>query len=704
MRRRIVLSLLALFACSTTGAGLAVHYIASTTAEVTHLTNLHRIEEMRKHLVITIQAARSDLYTARAPLAQRADVITENVVNLEEAAARCSTCHHTPVIAGRIERIQGLIDQYQVALSYYITASANRARIATLEGDAAALGDELLRTTEEMAFEASRRVDEITATAMRRFDQARIILTITIVVTLLAAVAVAVRLTRSITRPIDQLVRATRAIAAGELGFSIPVTERNEFGELAEHFNAMSAGLRAGYAALQGEIEERKHAEARLLHDAFHDALTGLPNRALLLDRLQHVIDAARRHPGQRFAVLFLDLDRFKVINDTLGHIVGDHLLVAVGRLIETCLRPGDTVARLGGDEFGVILDEIADPDDAVLVADRVLSALGRSLAVDGHEVFVTTSIGVALGRPEHERPEQLLRDADIAMYQAKQKGKACAVVFDAAMHGDVVERLELEAELRKATERCDEFVLHYQPIFALPSRRLVGLEALVRWRHPRRGLLEAAQFVSLAEESGTIVPLGEWAIRTACAQLQSWRARSAVVGQVTMSVNVSGRQFRQPDVVDTIQRIVRQEGLEPHQLAVEITESVIMDDVAASTAKLSQLRDLGIQIHVDDFGTGYSSLSYLHRFPITAVKIDRSFVAGLPTHSESEEVIKAIVSIAESLGFDVIAEGVEQEAHAERLQLLRCALAQGFHLARPMPAEALEEWAATRARVIAVA
>jgi diguanylate cyclase (GGDEF)-like protein len=704
VRRKIVLSLLGLFACSTTGAALAVYYIASTTAEVTHLTDLHRIEEMRKHLVITIQAARSDLYTARAQLAQRADVITENVANLEEAAARCSTCHHTPVITGRIERIQGLIDQYQVALSYYITASANRERIATLEGDAARLGDELLQTTEDMAFEASRKVDQITASAMRRFDQARVILTITIVVTLLAAAAIAVRLTRSITRPIDQLVRATRAIAAGELGFSIPVTERNEFGELAGHFNDMSAALRAGYAALQGEIEERRHAEARLLHDAFHDALTGLPNRALLLDRLQQVIDAARRRPGQRFAVLFLDLDRFKVINDTLGHIVGDHLLVAVGRLIETCLRPGDTVARLGGDEFGVILDEISDPGDAILVADRILGALGHSLAVDGHEVFVTTSIGVALGRPEHERPEQLLRDADIAMYQAKQKGKACTVVFDAAMHGDVVERLELEADLRKAVERCDEFLLHYQPIFALPSRRLVGFEALVRWRHPRRGLLEASQFVSLAEESGTIVPLGEWAIRTACAQLQTWRARSVPLGQVTMSVNVSGRQFRQPEVVDTIQRIVRQEGIEPSHLAVEITESVIMDDVAASTAKLAQLRDLGIQIHVDDFGTGYSSLSYLHRFPITAVKIDRSFVAGLPTHSESEEVIKAIVSIAESLGFDVIAEGVEQEAHVERLQQLRCALAQGFYLSRPMPAEALEEWAATRARVIAVA
>jgi EAL domain-containing protein (putative c-di-GMP-specific phosphodiesterase class I) len=299
------------------------------------------------------------------------------------------------------------------------------------------------------------------------------------------------------------------------------------------------------------------------------------------------------------------------------------------------------------------------------------------------------------MGRPEHERPEQLLRDADIAMYQAKQKGKACVVVFDAAMHGDVVERLELEADLRKAVERCDEFHLCYQPIFTLEGRRLVGLEALLRWQHPRRGLLDASEFIPLAEESGTIVPLGEWAIRTACAQLYAWRS-SGALGRVTLSVNVSGRQFRQPEIVDTLQRIARQEAIDPRRLAVEITESVIMDDVGASAAKLAQLRDLGIQIHVDDFGTGYSSLSYLHRFPITAVKIDRSFVSGLPTHAESEEVIKAIVSIAESLGFDVIAEGVEGEGHATRLAALRCRLGQGYFLARPMDADALARWAAT--------
>jgi diguanylate cyclase (GGDEF)-like protein len=700
MRRKIVLSLLVLFACSTTGTALAVYFIGSTTAAVTRLSELHRVDEMRKHLIITIQAAQSDLYTARGSLAKRVDVITENVANLESAAARCSTCHHTPEITGRIDRLRELIDDYETALSYYITASANRARIGGLEAEAAALGQAVLKTTEEMALEASRRVEEVNAASMRRFDEARSILSATILLTLLAAVVIAVRLTRSITRPIDELVRATRAIAGGDLGFSIQLDERNEFDELAAYFNAMSAALREGYASLHGEIDERKRAEARLLHDAFHDALTGLPNRALLLDRLKHVIEARRRHAEQVFAVLFLDLDRFKVINDTLGHIVGDHLLVAVGHRIEACLRPGDTVARLGGDEFGVVLEEIADPPDALLVADRILSALGRSLAVDGHEIFVTTSIGIALPRDEHERPEQLLRDADIAMYQAKVKWKNCAVVFDAAMHGDVVDRLELEADLRRAVQHGDEFVLHYQPIFTLRGRKLVGLEALLRWRHPERGLLDASRFIPLAEECGVIVPMGEWAIRAACAQVRVWKETHPALALLTMSVNVSGRQFRRPDIVETIERIVREESTDPRLLAVEITESVVMEDVTASAEKLALLRARGIQIHVDDFGTGYSSLSYLHRFPITAVKIDRSFVAGLPAHAESEEVIKAIVSIAESLGFDVIAEGIEGEAHALRLEQLRCRLGQGFFLARPMAAGTLEAWFVARARV----
>ncbi len=702
MRRKIVLSLLVLFACSATGAVMAVAYIKNTTAMLTRLTELHRIEEMRQHLIMAIQAAQTDLYTVHTSLGQTVDVITENVAELEDAAHKCSACHHSPEIAARIDRIQVTIAGYQSALSYYITASANRERINKLKTDAAALGDELLDTTEDMAIQASRRVEASTTAALLRFDEARAILSITIVISFLAGIAIAVHLTTSITRPIDNLVKATRAIAAGDLGFSISMKERNEFGELAKHFNSMSAALRDGYAALQGEIEERKNAEAQLLYDAFHDALTGLPNRALFLDRLEHVITSGKRLQDELYAVLFLDLDRFKVINDSLGHLVGDHLLVAVGERIAACLRPGDTVARLGGDEFGVLLEDVEAPADALLIADRIQKSLARSVDVDGHEMFVTASIGVAVRSERYQRPEQVLRDADIAMYQAKLKGKACSEIFDAEMHGSVVDRLELEADLRRAVEHGQEFLLHFQPIVALRTAKLIGVEALIRWNQPRRGLLPATDFVPLAEESGIIVPMGEWAIRAACAQLRAWQDRVPALASVTMSVNVSGRQFRRPDIVETLHRIVRESGVDPRLVAVEVTESVIMDDVEESAAKLARLRDMGIQIHVDDFGTGYSSLSYLHRFPITAVKIDRSFVAGLPGHSESEEVIKAIVSIAESLDFDVIAEGVEEASHVAKLEELRCRYGQGFFLSRPMATEEIEAWVATQARSVA--
>jgi EAL domain-containing protein (putative c-di-GMP-specific phosphodiesterase class I) len=286
-----------------------------------------------------------------------------------------------------------------------------------------------------------------------------------------------------------------------------------------------------------------------------------------------------------------------------------------------------------------------------------------------------------------------MMCNADAAMYVAKRRGPGLVEIFDEDASHRSLDRLDLGSDLAFALDR-GELTVYYQPIFDIASGTILRLEALARWHHPRRGMVPPSVFIPLAEESGTIVPLGEWAIRAACAQLYAWRGAGAL-SDVTMSVNVSGRQFRRPEVVETLQRIARQEAVDPRRLAVEITESVIMDDVGASAAKLAQLRDLGIQIHVDDFGTGYSSLSYLHRFPITAVKIDRSFVAGLPTHAESEEVIKAIVSIAESLGFDVIAEGVEGEGHAARLQALRCRLAQGFHLSRPMDAEALRTWAA---------
>jgi diguanylate cyclase (GGDEF)-like protein len=703
MRRKIVTALLLVFACSATGAVLAVAYIKSTTEELRRVSELHRIDEMRQHLVVAIQAAQSDLFTANTTVGQRTDAIAENMFDLERAAEACNGCHHPPELVRRFEAVRTRIGDYRRALSYYLTASASGARLDQLKAEAAVLAAELLRTTEGMTVEASRRAEERAAAAVRRFDRARDILTLTIAVSLVVALAVGLHLATSITVPVQALVRATRAIAAGDLGFSIELRDRTELGELAAHFNSMSAGLRDGYAALQSEIEERKRAEGRLLYDAFHDALTGLPNRALFVDRLLHVIEAGKRDGDQRYAVLFLDLDRFKVVNDTLGHLVGDQLLVAVSERLAECVRPGDTVARLGGDEFGVLLERVGDSQGALQVAERIQKALARAIVVDGNELFVTASIGVAVRSDRYLRPEQVLRDADIAMYQAKVKGKACSEIFDAEMHGSVVDRLQLEADLRRAVEHGQEFLLHYQPIVALRTGKLIGLEALVRWDKAGRGLLPASEFIGLAEESGAIVPIGEWALRAACAQLRAWQDHVPALAGVTLSVNVSGRQFRRPEFVDVLRRLVGEAGVDPRFVAVEVTESVIMDDVEASAARLARLRETGIQIHVDDFGTGYSSLSYLHRFPITAVKIDRSFVAGLPDHPESEEVIKAIVSIAESLDFDVIAEGVEAPVQVARLEELRCRYAQGFHLSPPLPAAEVEAWvAAAKPRSVA--
>jgi diguanylate cyclase (GGDEF)-like protein len=695
VKRKILIAMLLLFACSAVGSVMALVYIKSTTEELRHLSELHRIEEMRQHLIIAVQGTQSDLFTVNTNLGQKVDQITENVFALERAAGECTGCHHTPEMTTRLQGIQSLITEYEAALSYYMTVSANKERMTKLRSDAAGMAALLLRTTEDMALQASRHSEARSAAAMRRFDEARVILSATMVLTFLVAVGIAVHLATSITRPVQALVRATRAIQAGELGFTLELDDRTELGELARHFNSMSAALRDGYAALQSEIEERKRAEERLLYDAFHDALTGLPNRALFLDRLQHVIESGRRHPEQLYAVLFLDLDRFKVVNDTLGHLVGDHLLVAVGERLAECLRPGDTVARLGGDEFGILLDRLVDADDATQVADRILRSMGHSVEVDGHEIFATCSIGVALRSERYHRPEQVLRDADIAMYQAKQKGKACSEIFDAEMHGSVVDRLQLEADLRRAVDRGEEFLLHYQPIVALRTGKLIAIEALVRWNKPGRGLLDAAEFVPLAEEAGVVAGLGDWVSRTACAQLKLWQDRLPALAGVIVSVNVSGAQFRRPEFVDVFRGIVREAGVDPRTVAIEVTEAVIMDEVESSATKLARLRELGVQIHVDDFGTGYSSLSYLHRFPITAVKIDQSFVGGLPGHLESEEVIKAIVSIGESLDFDVIAEGVETTTQRDKLEDLRCRYAQGLVIAKPMSAAELEAWVA---------
>src|SRR6266568_6841 len=694
MKRKILIAMLLLFAFSAAGPILALVYIRSTSEELRRVAETHRIEEIRQNLILAVQGTQADLFTVNTQVGPAVDAIAQNITALEAAADACTRCHHTPDVSQRLVEVRRRIEDYEASLSYYLTASANLERITRLKVEAATTASELLRSTEDMALQASKRAEERSISAMGRFDQAQRLLTLALGFTFVVAVLVAFNLSRSITRPVDALVRATRALQAGELGVSIESKDRTELGELARHFNAMSAALRDGYAALQGEIEERKRVEARLLYDAFHDALTGLPNRSLFQDRLQHVIDSGRRHEVQLYAVLFLDLDRFKVINDTLGHLVGDHLLVAVGERLADCLRPGDTIARLGGDEFGILLERIGDPSDATMVAERIQRDLAKAVEGDGHELFASASIGIALRSDRYRRPEQVLRDADIAMYQAKTKGKACAEVFDAEMHGSVVDRLQLEADLRRALEHGDEFQLHYQPVVALRTGKLIGIEALIRWNKPGRGVLDAAEFVSLAEESGIVVPMGEWVFKTACAQLRTWHERVPALAGVTLSINVSGQQFKRPSFVEDLRKSVREAGVDPRFVAIEVTEAVIMDHVEESAAKLSRLRDMGIQIHVDDFGTGYSSLSYLHRFPITAVKIDRSFVSGVPGHVESEEVIKAIVSIAESLDFDVIAEGVESSQQVQKLEDLRCRYGQGFLLARPLPAAQLEAWA----------
>jgi diguanylate cyclase (GGDEF)-like protein/PAS domain S-box-containing protein len=445
-------------------------------------------------------------------------------------------------------------------------------------------------------------------------------------------------------------------------------------------------------AGSQTDITARKRAEAQLLYDAFHDALTGLPNRALFMDRLQHIIDSARRRTGALYAVLFLDMDRFKVINDSLGHLVGDQLLIAVGKKVSGCLRPGDTVARLGGDEFAILLENISDVNDAVDIAERIRTELAHPFIIAGNCVFTGFSIGIAPSAADYERPEQVLRDADIAMYQAKARGGSCYEIYDARMHAGVIARLQLEADLRRAVDR-QEFVLHYQPIMDLQASRLIGFEALIRWVHPRHGMIYPMEFIPLAEETGLIGPIGEWVLSEACRRLVVWHRQYPQDPPLKMSMNISGKQFSRSDLAEVVTRILQETGLPPDSLALEITESMIMVDLESAIKTMGRLRAMGIQIHIDDFGTGYSSLSHLHRFPITALKIDRAFVQKLLEGGENDAIITSIVTLAKSLNLEVIAEGIELDYQLSSIKGLRCQYGQGFLFSRAMPPAAVDIW-----------
>jgi len=441
---------------------------------------------------------------------------------------------------------------------------------------------------------------------------------------------------------------------------------------------------------------ELQQSKDHFRHAAFHDGLTDLPNRALLEQSLKLVIERARQQEDYEFAVLFLDLDRFKNINDSLGHSIGDQLLIAMARRLESCTREVDMVARLGGDEFAILLDGIRGSEEATRMARRVQEKLLSAFNLSGHEVFTTTSIGIALSATGYDHPENILRDADTAMYRAKAQGKACYEVFDKGMHTRAVYLLQMETDLRRALER-EEFRVYYQPIVSLDNGQLAGFEALVRWQHPERGFINPGDFIPLAEDTGMILPLGAWILKRACQQLSQWQWQSPANRSLFMSVNLSGKQVAQADIVLEIEQVLRETGVDPRHLKLEITESAVMENAEHAVTLLKRLKAIGVQLSVDDFGTGYSSLGYLHRFPLDTLKIDRSFISRIDEAEENIEIVRTVITLAENMGMDVVAEGIETLGQLGQLRLLKCQYGQGYLFSRPVDAESAAVWLSKR-------
>jgi len=431
-------------------------------------------------------------------------------------------------------------------------------------------------------------------------------------------------------------------------------------------------GQVTGTIGVAFDVTDRRRAEEQARHAALHDELTRLPNRALFIDRVGHALDRARRR-GAPFAVLLLDLDRFKNVNDSLGHSAGDRLLTAAASRLSDCVRPGDTVSRLGGDEFAMLLEEISGPSDPVRVAERVQYCLAAPFDLGGHEVVTAASIGIAQGSADYQRAEDVLRDADIAMYRAKALGRGRHQVFDPSMHAHAVAVLRTEMELRRALEK-GEFRLYYQPIVSVSGGRIAAFEGLLRWDHPRRGLILPAEFLPLAEEMGLMIQLGRWALAEGCRQMAAWAGRD-----VHLSLNISGRQLMQSDLVTQIGQAARVSGAPLDRLDLEVTEDVLMKDGEAAGLVLADLKALALRVSIDDFGTGHSSLGLLHRLPIDTLKIDRSFVADMSRRRDSLEIVRTIVALGHNLGMGIVAEGVETAEQLRDLRALGCDYAQGF-------------------------
>jgi diguanylate cyclase (GGDEF)-like protein len=439
------------------------------------------------------------------------------------------------------------------------------------------------------------------------------------------------------------------------------------------------------------DVTERTTLESELAHRAFHDSLTELPNRALLHDRLGHALARGARS-SLATAVLFIDLDNFKVINDSLGHQAGDRLLVTVAQRLRAAVRPGDTAARLGGDEFTVLLEDLSDSADAMNVAQRFLQQLRVPMNLDGHSVVVSASIGIAISDGANAiLADDLLRQADIALYAAKGRGRDQFALFESSMSQLPLERLELELDLRKGLQR-GEFRVYYQSIVELTSGRITGVEALVRWNHPRDGLVSPDRFIPVAEQSGLIVPLGRWVLREACQQAQTWRLQHPDQPPLVVSVNLSARQFQHAGLIEDVAEALRDSGLSPHLLKLEITESAAMEAGIGTIQVLQALKGLGVLLAIDDFGTGYSSLAYLKRFPVDTLKVDRSFVSGMGQNPHDSAIVQSVITLARTLSLSVTAEGIETVGQLEELRGLACDEGQGFLFARPQPVEAFAD------------
>ncbi|WP_107667884.1 EAL domain-containing protein [Cyanothece sp. BG0011] len=497
-------------------------------------------------------------------------------------------------------------------------------------------------------------------------------------------ILVALFISHSLTVPLHDLIKATRRITEGNLSYRIDLKNKDEFSWLAQEFNQMSEWL-------EETLKKYQDNNAKLQYDLFHDNLTGLANRVYILREIEAEIEQKKANNDYCFAVLFLDCDRFKLINDSLGHDVGDQVLINIAQRLNWCIRKQDIAARLGGDEFVILIKNLSDIEQVKQIADRILKQMNEPLILENQQLVITMSIGIVISQENYENADDLLRDSDLTMYHAKQQGKAQYAIFQPIMHSQALERLEVETSLRKALEKR-EFHLYYQPIISCGNFQLIGFEALLRWQHPTQGWMSPANFIPIAEETGLIVPLGQWVLQEACQQISVWQNHFPFPKPLKISVNISSYQLNQSDFVDTIKRILEESQIKASQLNLEITETVIMNNIESAAFKLQCLQRLGVTISIDDFGTGYSSLNYLQQLPIDILKIDRSFINKLESNFAEFQIIEAIIKLGNILGMETLAEGIETSKQLDLIESLGVDYAQGFLFSKPLNKNLVEQ------------